>query len=63
VPAYENASRRFARGSGVRTLIFVTAGIMAWAGMAGAFYPAILGIAVFICQGVWAIWPRFSSEI
>jgi hypothetical protein len=63
VPAYENASRRFARGSGVRTLIFVTAGIMAWAGMAGAFYPAILAIAVFICQGVWAIWPRFSSEI
>ena len=61
VPAYERAARRFAWGSGARMLFFVTAGAMALAGMAGAFYPAILGIAVFICQGVWAIWPRFSS--
>ena len=53
VPEYEYASQRFARGSGVRTLIFVTAGIMAWVGMTGALYPAI--------QGVCAIWPRFSS--
>ncbi len=60
VPAYEDAARRLAWGSGVRTLIFMIAGIMAWVGMTAAFCLAILGIAVFICQGVWALWPRIS---
>ena len=63
IPAYEDAARRLAWGSGVRALIFMIAGGMAWMGMTGSFCLAILGIAVFICQGLWALWPRFSSGI
>ena len=63
VPAYEYAARRLAWGSGVRSLIFMIAGGMAWTGMTGAVSLALLGIAVFICQSAWALWPRFSAAI
>jgi hypothetical protein len=60
-PAYEISARRLACGSGARTLIFMIAGVMALTGMPGAFYPAILGIAAFIGQCAWALWPRIAS--
>ncbi len=63
VPAYEDAARRLAWGSGVRTLIFMMAGAMAWVGMTGASLLALTGIVFFIGQGAWAIWPRYSSGI
>jgi len=53
--AYAVASRRLAYGSGVRALVFLTAGILVVSGFTGAIYLAFAGIAVFVLQVVWSL--------
>lgn len=60
---YECTTRRLAWGSGVRSLVFLAAGVVACLGMSGAVYLAGIGILVFLLQIVWALWVRFSSNI
>jgi hypothetical protein len=62
-PGFANATQRLARGSGIRTLVFLLAGTMAWGGIAGAAYPAVAAVAVFLLQTIGAIWARFSKRI
>jgi hypothetical protein len=59
--AYESAVRRLAWGSGARALVFLVAGVMAWAGLPGAVYPAGAAMAVFLAQAIWAVSARFSA--
>jgi len=60
---YESTARRLAWGSGVRSLVFLAAGVMTCTGMRGAVYLAGAGILVFLLQVVSALWARFSSNI
>ena len=60
---YKCTARRLAWGSGVRSLVFLAAGVVACIGMRGAVYLAGVGILVFLFQVVWALWARFSSNI
>jgi hypothetical protein len=60
---YECTVRRLAWGSGVRSLVFLTAGVVAYIGMRGAVYLAGVGVLVFLLQVVWALWARISSNI
>ena len=60
---YECTARRLAWGSGVRSLVFLAAGVVTCIGMRGAVYLAGVGILVFLLQVVWALWARFSSNI
>jgi hypothetical protein len=60
---YECTARRLAWGSGVRSLVFLAAGVVACIGMREAVYLAGAGILVFLLQLVWALWARFSSDI
>ena len=60
---YESTARRLARGSGVRSLVFLAAGVATFIGMSGADYLAGVGILVFLLQVVWALWARISSNI
>ncbi len=62
-PEYETAARRLAWGSGLRTLVFLAAGTMAWADQPEAAYLAGAGVAVFVPPVAWAIWARFSRPI
>ena len=61
-PAYAKAERRLAWGSGGRTLLFLLAGAMAWGGISGAYYPAFMGVAIFLGQVGWALSARFSTR-
>lgn len=60
---YESTARRLARGSGVRSLVFLAAGVATFIGTSGADYLAGVGILVFLLQVVWALWARISSNI
>jgi hypothetical protein len=60
---YEYTARRLAWGSGVRSLVFLAAGVVACLDMRGAVYLAGVGILVFLLQIVWALWARFSLDI
>lgn len=60
---YECTARRLAWGSGVRSLVFLAAGVVAYFGTREAIYLAGIGILVFLLQIVWALWARFSSNI
>lgn len=60
---YECSARRLAWGSGVRTLVFLAAGVVTCIGIKGAVDLAGIGILVFLLQVVWALWARFSSGI
>ena len=60
---HENAARLLVWGSGVRSLVFLAAGIVTCIGMKGAIYLAGAGILVFLLQIVWVLWVRFSSNI
>ena len=57
--AYASAVRRLAWGSGARALVFLIAGVMAWAGLPGAVYLAGAAMALFLAQVVWALSARF----
>jgi len=54
-PYFATASRRLALGSGMRTGLFVLAGVLTLSELAGAQYFAIMGIGVFILQILWAL--------
>ena len=60
---YECTARRLAWGSGVRSLVFLAAGIVTCIGMRGAVYLAGVGILIFLLQIVWALWTRIFSHI
>lgn len=60
--AYESAVRRLAWGSGVRALVFLMAGVTAWAGLPGAVYLAGVAMAVFLAQAAWALSARFFES-
>jgi hypothetical protein len=60
---YECTTRRLAWGSGVRSLVFLAAGIVTCIGMRGAVYLAGVGILIFLLQIVWALWTRIFSHI
>jgi hypothetical protein len=60
---YECTARKLAWGSGVRSLVFLAAGIVTCIGMSGAVYLAGVGILVFLLQVAWVLWARFSSNI
>lgn len=62
-PKYETMARQLAWGSGVRSLSFLLAGVMAWSDMTVAVYLAVAAGAVFLIQIVWAIMARFSKRI
>ncbi|MEK7207295.1 MAG: hypothetical protein AAB134_05365 [Pseudomonadota bacterium] len=53
--AYAVASQRLAYGSGMRALVFLTAGVLVASGFTGAIYLALAGIAVFVLQVVWSL--------
>ncbi len=53
--AYAVASQRLAYGSGIRALVFLTAGILVASGFTGAIYLALAGIVVFALQVVWLL--------
>lgn len=61
--AYESAVRRLAWGSGARALVFLAAGVMAWAGLPEAVYLAGAVMAVFLAQAIWAVSARFSMPV
>ena len=61
-PAHADAKRRLAWGSGGRTLLFLLAGALALSGISGAYYPACIGVAIFLGQAGWAISARFSTR-
>ena len=60
---YEFTARRLVWGSGVRSLVFLAAGVVTCIGMKEAVYLAGVGILVFLLQVVWELWARFSSNI
>ncbi len=60
---YESNARRLAWGSGIRSLVFLAAGVMAWSGMPEAVYLAAAGVLVFLLQAAWALGSRISSNI
>jgi len=53
--AYAVASQRLVYGSGIRALVFLTAGILVASGFTGAIYLALAGIVVFVLQVVWSL--------
>ncbi|MBI3779438.1 MAG: hypothetical protein HY274_11120 [Gammaproteobacteria bacterium] len=60
---YESSARRLAWGSGMRSLVFFAAGVMAWSGMPEAVYLAAAGVLTFLFQVAWVLGSRFSSSI
>jgi hypothetical protein len=60
---YERIAQRLAWGSGIRSLVFLAAGVVACIGIRGAVYLAGAGILAFLLQVLWVLWARFSSDI
>jgi hypothetical protein len=52
---YETAYRCLARGTGLRTLSFVAAGLLAISGFRAAAYLAALGLVAFLIQIMWGL--------
>jgi hypothetical protein len=62
-PEYETFAQRVAWGSGMRSLLFLLAGVMAWGDMTVAVYLAVAAGAVFLMQIGWAILAHFFRNI
>lgn len=62
-PEHETIAQQLAWGSGMRSLFFLLAGVMAWRDMTVAVYLAVAAVAVFLMQIVWAILARFFRRI
>lgn len=62
-PEYETIAQQLAWGSGIRSLFFLLAGVMAWSDMTVAVYLAVAAGALFLLQIVWAILAHFFRQI
>jgi len=52
-PAYEMVARKLAYGSAAHGLLFFTAGVLTFAGVAGAAWLAIATLTVYLLQATW----------
>ena len=64
-PAYEAVTRDLAYGSAMRGLLFLAAGILALAGVAGGTWLAVVTLAAYLLQVAWGfsrVFTRFRSS-
>ena len=64
-PAYGIAARQLAHGSAARGLLFLSAGVLALAGIAGGTWLAVVTLAVYLLQVAWVfsrVFTRFRSS-
>jgi len=64
-PAYELVARELAHGSAARGLLFLTAGVLTFAGVVGAAWLAVATLAAYWLQAAWVfsrVFTRFRSS-
>jgi len=59
-PAHETAARQLAYGSAARGLLFLTAGVLALAGVAGGTWLAVVTLAAYLLQLTWVFSRAFT---